>query len=48
MVVSDEGQTSISVNVGILGSSPAIESQGIDIAMYAKGGPSRFKKNYGV
>lgn len=31
-----------------MGSIPAIESQGIEVVMYAKGGPSRFKKNYGV
>lgn len=50
IVVSDERQKSMSMNARILGLSPSqtLESQRINVAMYAKNGTSRFKRNNGV
>ncbi|XP_019251164.1 PREDICTED: uncharacterized protein LOC109230088 [Nicotiana attenuata] len=49
MIISDEGQKSITNATGILGANPAMMAENFDAAMYSRStGNQRFKKNYNV
>lgn len=48
MLMSDEGQKSISTNAGVLGANPSSGGNNFDMAMLTRNGYTRYKKNYNV